>query len=115
MQKEEQRSVDQYIVAIPEPARTKFDQLRRLAKATVPNAREVLSYGVVGYKVDEKRAKIFISGWRDHVAIYPVPKDAKLQQDLQPYIKGKGTLWFDLEHELPEDLIKQAMTALAQA
>jgi uncharacterized protein YdhG (YjbR/CyaY superfamily) len=80
----------------------------------MPNAKEVLSYGVVGYKIDEKRARVFISGWKDHVVMYPIPKNQELRDRLKPYIRGKGTLWFSLEDDLPQQLIKNAVKALTE-
>lgn len=107
-------TVQDYIDAIPEQARLAFDQLRALVRELLPEANEVLSYGVIGYKVDGKRARVFISGWKDHLAIYPVPKDEALEKDLAPYRKGKGTLWFALNEPLPIELITRTVTALTQ-
>ena len=96
--------VDKYIANIPEQARSHFDELRKLVVDQLPDAHEELSYGVIGYKPDpKKRAVVFISGWRDHAAIYPVPRSPELATELQPYIKGKGTLWFKLDESLPID------------
>ncbi len=105
-------TVDQYIASVPAAARPKFDELRRLVIETIPHAKEVLSYGIVGYKIDDKRARVFISGWKDHVAIYPVPRGIQLQTKLAPYIRGKGTLWFKLDEPLPKSLIKTVAKAL---
>ena len=80
--------------------------MRKLIVEQLPDVREVLSYGVIGYKPDpKKRAVVFISGRRDHVAIYPVPGNPELATELQPYIKGKGTLWFKLDESLPIDTV----------
>src|SRR3990167_9355886 len=106
-------TVDEYIAQVPTVARPLFDDMRRLVKATLPDAVEVLTYGIVGYKIDDKRACVFISGWKDHVAMYPIPKDEALQSKLQPYIKGKGTLWFELDQPLPVDLITTTVESLA--
>lgn len=106
-------TVDEYIAGIPAAARPHFDTLRRLATHTLPNAREVFSYGIVGYKIDDKRARVYISGWKDHVAMYPVPNDPSLEADMAPYIRGKGTLWFSLDAPLPEPLIKKIIRRLA--
>ena len=77
-----------------------------LSGARLPDAHEVLSYGVIGYKpAPKERAVVFISGSRDHVAIYPVPGNPELVAELQPYIKGKGTLWFKLDEPLPIDTV----------
>lgn len=106
-------TVDEYIASVPAAARPKFDELRLLVKNALPHAQEVLSYGIVGYKIDDKRARVYISGWKDHVAVYPIPKNNELQEKLAPYIKGKGTLWFDLDEPLPRPLIKKAVRYLA--
>lgn len=105
-------TVDQYIANVPQAARPRFDELRQIVKAAVPQGREVLSYGVVGYKIDDKRARVFVSGWKDHVAMYPIPNDKALRPILAPYIKGKGTLWFKLDEPLPKPLIEKVVKAL---
>jgi uncharacterized protein YdhG (YjbR/CyaY superfamily) len=105
-------TVDEYIAQIPAAARPMFDELRTLVQSELPNACEVLSYGIIGYKIDKKMASVFISGWKDHLSIYPVPKDEALRTELKPYIKGKGTLWFTLDRPLPKTLIKKKIKAL---
>ena len=37
------------------------------------------------------------------MAVYPVPRNPELVAELQPYIKGKGTLWFKLDESLAID------------
>lgn len=105
-------TVDEYIASVPVASRPKFDELRQIVRDAVPHAREVLSYGIVGYKIDDKRARVFISGWKDHVAMYPVPGGKELQTMLAPYIRGKGTLWFRLHEPLPKPLIRTVIEAL---
>lgn len=107
-------TVEEYLDTIPAAARPKFDELRQLVKATLPAAKEVLSYGIIGYKIDDKRARVYISGWKDHLAIYPVPNSKELQEQLAPYQHGKGTLWFKLDEPLPSKLIKATVKALSQ-
>lgn len=106
--------VDDYIASIPAAARPKFDELRAFVKQVIPHANEVFSYGIVGYKIDGKRARVFISGWKDHLAIYPVPRNEMLQERLKPYVRGKGTLWFKLDQDLPKDLIKDIVDDLVK-
>lgn len=108
-------TVDEYEANVPENARDTFKELRALVQQTIPYADEVISYAIPAYKVDNKRAVVYISGWKDHVAVYPVPRDEKLQDNLKPYIKGKGTLWFGLDQPLPTKLIKAAVEALARS
>ena len=113
--KEESPSdVDAYIASVPEASLEKFTELRNIVKSVVPNAKEVMSYGILGYKIDEKRARVFVSGWKDHVAMYPIPKDEALRGKLEPYIRGKGTLWFPLNVPLPKALIKATTAKLVE-
>lgn len=106
-------TVDEYIATIPDSALPRFRELRELVKETIPQANEVVSYGILGYKIDDKRARVFISGWKDHLAVYPVPKDESLQDEIKKYQKGKGTLWFSLNEPLPKAFITKVITALA--
>lgn len=105
-------SVETYVTNVPDAARKQFDELRALVQHVLPESTEVVSYGILGYKTDDKRARVFVSGWKDHVAMYPVPKDEELQRALEPYRKGKGTLWFALDQPLPAELIRQTVRAL---
>lgn len=105
-------TVDEYIASVPPAARPRFDELRALVRGALPHADEVLSYGIVGYRTGKARAQVFVSGWKDHVSVYPVPGEADLQAELAPYVRGKGTLWFPLDDPLPRDLILRVVHAL---
>ncbi len=109
---EKVKSVEEYVNRVPAAARPQFDKLRLFVRGLLPEAQEVLSYGILGYKTDAKRAKVFISGFKDHVAIYPVPADPALQDELKPYIHSKGSIWFGLEEPLPLELIRRVVEGL---
>ena len=108
-------TVDEYEATVPESARAQFKELRELVKNTLPQAKEVISYAIPAYRVDDKRPVVYISGWKDHVALYPVPHSQQLQADMKPYIKGKGTLWFRLDVPLPARLIEAVVLAHLEA
>jgi uncharacterized protein YdhG (YjbR/CyaY superfamily) len=60
------------------------------------------------------RDVVFYSGWKRHVALYPVPHgDEALDRDLDGYRAGKGTLQFRHDRPLPDDLVRRVVTALA--
>ncbi|MCI9889959.1 DUF1801 domain-containing protein [Micrococcales bacterium 31B] len=106
-------SVEEYVAQIPDAARPHFDRLRALVAARVPGGVEKFSYGIVGFVPEgRKRPYVFVSGWKDHVAIYPVPKAPELQAELKGLQRGKGTLWFALDEPLPEALIERVADAL---
>lgn len=108
---EAQKTVDSYVSSVPSVAREHFDRLRAVVIEEIPGAQEVVSYGIIGYKIDKKRAVVYVSGWKDHVALYPVPNNPELREELAPYIKGRGTLWFGLDTPLPESLIRKVVGA----
>lgn len=108
-------TVDEYEATVPEQARAQFKELRELVKNTLPQAEEVISYAIPAYKVDDRRPVVYISGWKDHVALYPVPHSQQLQAEMKPYIKGKGTLWFRLDAPLPARLIEAVVLAHLEA
>lgn len=109
-------TVAEYVAQIPPAALEKFEELRELVRAVAPDAEEVFSYGVVGYvPTGRKRAYAFVSGWKDHVAVYPVPKEDELQAEVARYQRGKGTLWFALDVPLPEELLRRVFQALMEA
>jgi uncharacterized protein YdhG (YjbR/CyaY superfamily) len=107
-------TVDGYQATVPDIALGKFKELRALVQKTLPDATETISYAIPAYKIDGKPV-VYISGWKDHVALYPVPHDEAMRKKLEPYQKGKGTLWFALDEPLPKQLIEQTIKALLVA
>ena len=106
-------TVEEYISSIPSSSQKRFAELRTLVKTVLPKeAKEVLSYGILGFKIDDKRPRVYISGWKEHISIYPVPKDIKLQQKAAKYIKGKGTISINHSEAMPIELIKKIIKAL---
>lgn len=119
------KTVEDYLAAIPGPARPIFNQLRGIAHGTldalvelglIAGWEEKLSYGILGFvPAGEKKPFAFISALKDHVGIYPVPAFPQLEAEIVRYRRGKGTLWFDLNEPLPEAFIQQVLSALTTA
>ncbi|MDO4243596.1 MAG: DUF1801 domain-containing protein [Actinomyces sp.] len=108
------RCVADYLASVPLAARPGLDALRDLVRHVAPHAEEVVSYGIIGYRMPggSRAAKVFVWGWTDHVALYPLPADENLRAELAPWARGKGTLWFGLDTELPTALLKRAVASL---
>ena len=108
-------TVDDYLAQCPPQALTALNQLRQLIKDMAPEAAEVISYGILGYKLPSHgRAFVYTSGYAKHVSVYPIPHPIpdKLTKELEPYVAGKGTLRFDLNKPLPIDLVSRVVTEL---
>lgn len=103
--------MNSYIASAPEPQQTMMEQIRALVHDVVPDAVETISYQIPAFKLDGKPL-VYFASWLDHVSVYPIPKtEPELEKVLQPYVKGKGTLWFSLNETLPIDLIRRLVHA----
>ncbi len=98
-------SVNEYLATVPPAARDHIEQLRRIVKEVAPEAKEGISYDILGYKVAGKRL-VHFGGWQRHVALYGVDL-AKHKEELVGYETSKGTVKFPLDQPLPEALIRR--------
>jgi uncharacterized protein YdhG (YjbR/CyaY superfamily) len=104
-------TVDEYIASFPPDVRDVLEKVRRTIHAAAPGAGEKISYNIPTVTLDG-RPLIHFSGWKSHIAIYPVPPaEAALTEALAPYRSGKGTLKFPLNRPIPYPLITQITQA----
>jgi len=117
-------TIDSYIAAQPEAARSALETVRRVIRQALPGAVETISYKIPAFRV-AGRVAIFFAGWTAHYSIYPVLPGtaAQIGDKLTPYQVSKGTVRFPLAEPVPEALIteialllgKNAETRAAQA
>lgn len=103
------KSVDEYMAALRGKAAEKLVRMREIVRELIPEGQEVISYQMPTMQIKGKNV-VHYAGYRDHVSIYPVPKG--MDDELAPYQRGKGTLWFPLHGDLPEDLIRKVVQQL---
>lgn len=106
-------SVDAYIASARPQAQAGLRTIRGLINAVLPAVDESISYGIPTFKV-HGRSVVHVAAWKEHLSIYPVPRDAALAARLAPYRSGKGTLRFELGEPLPTELIEAVVRALAE-
>ena len=107
-------TVDEYIGSFPGEVGERLEIVRTIARDVVPGAAERISYGIPAV-TSGGRDVVFFSGWKRHVAVYPVPAgDEALDRALAGYRAGKGTLQFRHDLPLPEDLVRRVVTALVR-
>jgi len=107
MTKTRSRSVADYIAAQPKTSQRALRTVRSVIRKALPDAEEVISYGIPAYRVHGYIA-LFFAGWREHYSIYPV--NARLVASLKPSpgsyeVNDKGTIKFPLSEPVPEKLI----------
>jgi uncharacterized protein YdhG (YjbR/CyaY superfamily) len=106
------KTVDDYIASAPEKRRAALKKLRQTIKAAAPNANEIVSYGMAGFKQSGKRVAYF-AYWKSHTALYGTSRqfikaNAAL---LKPYVQSKGTLQFPADKPLPYALVTKIVEA----
>lgn len=100
------KTVDEYLETFPPVTKTLLRKIRATIKATAPQAVEMISYGIAGYKYHGML--IYFAGFTNHVSIYPAPRGNELfKKELAGYKGGKGTVQFPIDKPLPSKLIKR--------
>ena len=98
-------TIDEYIETFPEDIQAILRQVRKTIKAAAPKADEKISYGIPTFTMSGKYL-IYFAGWKSHISIYPIPVgDDAFNQEVAPYVSGKGTLKFPLDKPIPLKLI----------
>jgi len=102
--------VDQYLKTVPEPHRSTLNKLRQTILKIEPNAKEVISYGMPAYKIDEGIICGFLSA-KNHCSYYPFSGSVlkELVKETSKYDQSKGTLRFEVDKPLPETLVRKLM------
>lgn len=107
-------SVAEYDAHCSVEGRAALGVVRSLTAQLVKDPEERLSYGIPTLFVGGKRI-VHMAAWAEHLALYPVPPsppdDAGLVSNLEPYVKGKGTLHFPYAAGLPTAVLERVLRA----
>ena len=104
-------TVDDYIGAQPAAAQPRLRELRAIIRSAVPEAAEVISYGMPTYKLAGTAVAHFAAAKR-HCALYgalPAEFGGELRQ--RGLDASKGTIRFPLDQPIPEDLVRRLVVA----
>ena len=110
MKSSRNRNVDAYIRAAPKDARAKLVQLRRIIKATAPEAVEGISYKMPYYNYNG--ALIWFAAFKNHIGLFirpPVIEEHK--HELERYETTKSAVHLPIDEPLPVAIIKRLVKA----
>ena len=103
--------IDSYLLKLPADQRRALRSLREVVLSVMPDAQEVISYGVAMFKHNGKGV-IAMSAKKDYCSLHLMspPLATAMQGELKKYLKGV-TLHFTSEKPLPVPLVKKIVKA----
>jgi len=104
--------VREYFASLPPDVRRKLKSIRSQVRAAAPDAVEHFSYGIPGFKLDDKTL-VWYAAYRNHVSIYPMGEAirSKYARELTGLKTAKGTIQFPLETPPSSSLVKKLVRA----
>jgi uncharacterized protein YdhG (YjbR/CyaY superfamily) len=101
------KEVEAYIAGFPAEVQAILEKIRQTILKAAPGAEEKISYRMPSFWM-HGRVLIYMGGHRDHIGLYPAPRDAaEFKKELAAYKGGKGTVQFPLAQKIPYDLIRR--------
>lgn len=100
------KTVDEYLAALPEDARTTLEKVRKTIRATAPMATEGISYQMPMYK--HHGMVVGFAAFKDHCSLFPGSTAVETFKDeLNGYQTSKGTIRFPTNKPMPTALLKK--------
>lgn len=105
------KTMDEYLAAVREPARTTLEKIRAIIRATAPpDTVETISYGIPAFQY--KGSLMWFAAFSDHCSLFP--KSAVIEQfkhELKAFTTSKGTIQFPVNMPLPSALLRKIVKA----
>ena len=105
-------TVDAYLAAVPEPARSTLNRVRAAILAALPaEATEGISYQIPVFKY--KGPLVWYAAFSNHCSLFPgsLAVIKALKNELKDFPTSKGTIHFPLDKPLPAALVKKIVRA----
>jgi uncharacterized protein YdhG (YjbR/CyaY superfamily) len=104
MEQSKPENIDQYIANFPLETQKLLQQVRETIHKAVPEAKEVISYGMPAFK--QNTVLVYFAGYAKHIGFYPTASGIEIFKDeFTSYKWSKGAVQFPLDKPLPLDLI----------
>ena len=99
--------VDEYLASIPAAEKKELERVRKIIKKAAPEAVELISYGMPGFKLKNKYL-IGYAAFKHHMSIFPGGGSREaLADQLKSYKQAKGTIQFTHDHPITDDLLTE--------
>jgi uncharacterized protein YdhG (YjbR/CyaY superfamily) len=104
-------SVEEYLAAVPEPARGMLNRLRATIRSAVPpETTEAISYGMPAFRY--KEVLIWYGAFPGHCSLFPKADVIdQFRDELAKFSLSKGTIRFPVDKPPSATLIKKIVKA----
>ena len=101
-------TVDEYLATLPDDRRAAMEQIRAACRAAAPDAVEVITYKMPGFKT-HGQFLVSYDAFQSHYSLFPASDGVVrgLGAAIEPYLVGKGTIRFPASRPIPVDLVRQ--------
>ncbi len=108
--------IDAYLAEVPEEQRSVLEVLRERIRVIVPDAEEVISYGIPAFRVEGKVAIGFKANKSDY-SIYPFSGGAaeRFSEELRGRTVTSGSIHFTPDDPISDDLLRRIIEWRIQA
>jgi uncharacterized protein YdhG (YjbR/CyaY superfamily) len=105
------KNVDEYLAAVPQPARDTLNKIRAAIRSVVPaEATEAISYGMPVFKY--KGSLVWFAAFPNHCSLFPTASVIEaFKNELEGFSTSKGTIQFPIDKPLPSALVKKLVKA----
>lgn len=105
------KNVDEYLAAVPQPARDTLNKIRAAIRSVVPSeATEAISYGMPVFKY--KGSLVWFAAFPNHCSLFPTASVIEaFKNELEGFSTSKGTIQFPIDKPLPSALVKKLVKA----
>jgi uncharacterized protein YdhG (YjbR/CyaY superfamily) len=99
--------IEEYLRSATQEQKRVFESIRKIIKKIVPEAEEVISYGIPTFKVN-KKPLLYFGAFKNHMSLFPA-SDGMVKEipELEKFRVAKGTLRFTDQQSIPEAMIKK--------
>jgi uncharacterized protein YdhG (YjbR/CyaY superfamily) len=104
--------VDAYLRGLEEPKRGTLQTLRSTILEVLPDAEQVISYGMPAFRVGGKTVAGF-AAFKAHLSYLPFSGSvlSQLADELKGYTMTKSALHFPVDEPLPKALVEKLIAA----